>query len=238
MPRRLDVSRQRTRRLWRPALLILLALASTACGSSLGNRVRTLRSPVHVALMADAHDSRIRTATAGVAANEEAVGLVSLDLTVQPAEGNGLGFAARAIGGGESAPNLTELGVLVGSRRLAVDVGIGTRSAFDPDDPDDPYEVPYPIARLGIRSRMDLGQSPFSVHFRAARHIGIGGEADDDLGSPRAGGWNAETALSYTARRFPVTGNLGYRIERFEVFNRDQEVTSLYVGVGVLFGRR
>lgn len=222
----------------RLALLVLLAVLTSACGSSLGQRMRTLRSPVHVAVMADGHDARIRTATGGVAANEESLGLLSLDLTVQPATGTGLGFAARAVGGGEAAPNLTELGILVGSRKLAVDLGLGSRASFDPDDPDDPYDVPYPIARLGIRSRMDLGQSPFSVQFRAARHIGIGGDADDDLGSPRAGGWNAETALSYTARRFPVTGNLGYRIERFEVFNRDQEVTSLYLGVGFLFGRR
>lgn len=222
------------------ALLALLALGTSAC-SGLGQRIRTMRSPVHIALMADGHDARVRTATAGFTIPEQSIGLVSLDLTVQPAEGYGLGFAARAIGGGETAPGFTGAGLLFGSRKIAVEGGLSARTGPDPDDildPENAYDVVYPMVHLGVRSRMDLGRSPFSVQFRAARHIGTGGEGSNLLGGPDASGWSGETSLSYTARRIPVTANLGYRIEQFSVFNQDQEVTSLYLGFGLLFGRR
>lgn len=221
----------------RLALLLLTPLALTGC-AALSQRTSTFRSPVHAVLLADVHDARVHNATGGVVSPETSAGMVSLDLALQRAEGNGLGLAGRMILGGTAAPSSLDASLLVGSKLFAGELGIGTRNGWDPDEPAGTFDIAYPIARFGIRSRANLGNSPFSAHLRAARYVGLPGEEDEDFGPVDLTGWSAESGLSWTWQKFPVTANLGYRIERFRVYTHEQEVSSLYLGAGFLLGRR
>ena len=216
---------------------LVSALALTACGG-LSQRTATLRSPIHAVLLADVHDARVHSALGAVVSPETSAGMVSLDLAMQRAEGNGIGFAGRMILGGSAAPSSLDASMLVGSRLFAGELGIGTRNGWDPDEAAGTFDIAYPIARFGIRSRANLGNSPFSAHLRAARYVGLPGEADPDFGAVDLTGWSAESGLSWTWQTFPVTANLGYRIERFRVYTHEQEVSSLYLGAGFLLGRR
>jgi hypothetical protein len=217
--------------------LLAATLGLTACGG-LSQRAATLRSPIHAVLLADVHDARVHSALGGVVAPATTAGMVSLDLAMQRAEGNGIGFAGRMILGGSAAPSSLDASMLVGSKLFAGELGIGTRNGWDPDEAVGTFDIAYPIARFGVRSRANLGNSPFSAHLRAARYVGLPGETDEDFGPLDLTGWSAESGLSWTWQKFPVTANLGYRIERFRVYTHEQEVSSLYLGAGFLLGRR
>jgi hypothetical protein len=224
-------------RITRLAALLLGTLSLSACGA-LTQRTSTLRSPIHAVLLADVHDARVRSALGAVVAPETSSGMVSLDLALQRAEGNGIGFAGRMILGGTAAPSSLDASMLVGSKLFAGELGIGSRGGWEPDDDVGTFDLAYPIARFGIRSRANLGNSPFSAHLRAARYVGLPTEEDEDFGALNLTGWSAESGLSWTWQKFPVTANLGYRIERFRVYTHEQEVSSLYLGAGFLLGRR
>lgn len=222
----------------RTVFSLLAAALTLGCSGSFANGARTLRSPVHVVLMADIHDARIHSAAGGVLEPEASTALLSLDVAVQRLEGVGPGLAARVVSGGEAGPAVGQLGALFGSRRIAVEAGVGSRNALDPDDPTDGYDTTYPLGYLGLRSRVNLGASPFSVHFRGARYLGLSNEEDSNLGAASPQGWNAETGVTWTSRTIPFSVNLGYRIERFRHFTTEQEISSLALGAGFLLGRR
>lgn len=225
-------------RVTRRLVLALAVVPALGCGGSLGGGARTLRSPVHVVLMADIHDARIRSASGATVQPEASTALLSLDVALQRLQGVGPGFAARVVSGGEGAPAVGQLGALFGSRRIAVEAGVGSRTALDPDDPDGGYDSTYPLAYLGLRSRVNLGASPFSVQFRGARYLGLSDDEDSSLGAASPEGWNAETGVTWTSRTIPFSVNLGYRIERFRHFTTEQEISSLALGAGLLLGRR
>lgn len=224
----------------RHAWLVAIVLVTSGCGTTWGQRVRAMRSPVHASFNAEIHDARTYMDSTGVIAPAASSAMISLDAALQPVEKNGIGVAARLIGGGEEAPGFIEGSLLLGSRRFAVDVGLGSRTGVDPDKPDEkPYDLSYRFAKIGVRSRLNLGQSPFSVQLRAARHVGIGAnEFDSNFGAPDALGWAGETSLSWTRPGSPFTASVGYRIERFEAYRIEQESSALTLGVGLLFGRR
>lgn len=224
----------------RYAVIALAVVTMTGCNTTLGQRARAMRSPVHASFNAEIHDARTYMDSTGVIAPAASTAMVSLDVALQPVENNGIGVAGRLIGGGDAAPGFVEGSVLLGSRRFAVDLGVGSRTGVDPDKPDeDPYKLSYRFAKIGVRSRLNLGHSPFSVQLRAARHVGIGAnEFDSNFGAPDAIGWAGETALSWTRPGSPFTASLGYRIERFEAYRIEQESSALTLGVGLLFGRR
>lgn len=224
----------------RRVLLVAIVLVTSGCGTTLGQRVRAMRSPVHASFSAEIHDARtLMDSTANPLSPAASSALLSLDFALQPVAGNGLGVAGRLIGLGEDAPGFAEGSLLLGSRRFAVDLGIGSRTGPDPDKPDEnPFKVDFRFAKIGVRSRLNLGQSPFSVQFRAARHIGITNEVDSNFGAPDALGWAGETSIGWTRPGSPFTASLGYRIDRFESYRIEQEMSALTVGVGMVFGRR
>lgn len=223
----------------RQTLLIAIVFITTGCGSTFGQRVRAMQSPVHASFSAEIHDARSFADSVGTITPTSSA-LIALDFALQPVERNGIGVAGRLIGMGEDAPGFAEGSILLGSRRFAVDLGLGSRTGPDPDKPDEnPYDILFPFAKIGVRSRLNLGQSPLSVQFRAARHVGIGAnEFDSNFGAPDAAGWAGETSVSWTRPGSPLTASLGYRIERFEAYRIEQQLSALTVGVGMVFGRR
>jgi hypothetical protein len=200
-------------------------------------RADTTRAPGHIAAMIDLHMPSIRSAAGQTLLPEQQSSMVSIEGTYLPLSGNGVGVTARIIVGGNNTPQYTELGFLVGSRQIALDLGVATRRGFNTFTTGI-YDSTHTTARLGLRSRLNLGESGFSLQSRAGRYIGF----PEPRGLPNRAvpqGWNAETGVSWTwPGRIPFTANLGYRIERFRAWNLEQEVSSLTFGTGLLFGRR
>lgn len=196
-------------------------------------------SRVYLTLNYDLHGARLRTATGGVDGGEEEIGMGSLEFSMQKSTGRGLGLAFRTIGGGTDGPEYVEAAVLMGSRRLAFDLGAATRTGYDALGlaGGGAYDTMYIFPRAGFRSRANLGNTDFSVTLRGLYYIGLP-PLDDNLPDGKLEGWSGETGLSWTWKRFPLTVNMGYRIERFQVFDREQETSSFVLGGGLLLGRR
>lgn len=200
-------------------------------------RADTARSPGHFAAMIDVHQPAVRSTDGVVALPEQRPTMISLEGTYQPLSGLGVGVTARIIAFGQNTPQYTEIGFLLGSRRLALDLGGATRRGYSRLGGGG-IDTTYAMARFGLRSRLNLGESGFSVHSRASRYLSFPEPRNADFRAV-PNGWNAETGVSWTSSgRIPLTANLGYRIERFRVWNREQEVSSLTFGTGILLGRR
>lgn len=200
-------------------------------------RADTARAPAHIAGMMDVHLASIRSAAGQTLLPEQQLTMLSFEGTYQPLAGNGVGVTARLITGGRSSPQYTELGFLAGSRRLALDLGFAMRRGFDIRT-SGVFDSTHTMARFGLRSRVNLGESGFSLQSRAGRYLSF----PEPRNAPNRAvphGWNAETGVSWThPGRIPFTGNLGYRIERFRAWNFEEEISSLTIGGGILLGRR
>jgi hypothetical protein len=197
------------------------------------------RSRVYLALMYDLHNTSLRSATGGTLGATEDVSLGSLDFAMQRSTGGGLGIAVRTIGGGSDAPEYLEAALLMGSRRFALDLGAAQRTGFDSAgfSGGGAYDSTYTFVRGGFRSRANLGNTDFSVSLRALYYVDVI-PVKDGFPDSELEGWSGETGLSWTWNRFPLTVNMGYRLERFHVFGREQELSSFSIGTGLLLGRR
>ena len=200
-------------------------------------RADTTRSPAHLAVMMDVHQPSIRSANGAFLLPEQQSTMLSFEGTYLPLAGKGVGVTARLITGGRNSPQYTELGFLAGSRQLAADVGVATRRGFNLRG-GGVYDSTHTMARFGVRSRVNLGESGFSLQTRAGRYLSFP-EPRNAPSRSLPHGWNAETGVSWTwSGRTPFTANVGYRIERFRAWNFEQEVSSLTFGTGILLGRR
>ncbi len=163
----------------------------------------------------------------------------SLEFAMQRSTGGGLGIAVRTIGGGTDAPEYSEFAFLMGTRRFALDIGAAARTGWDSIGVagGGNYDTLHIFPRAGFRSRANLGNTDFSVTLRGLYYVGLP-SLDENLPDANLEGWSAETGLSWTWRRFPLTANMGYRIERFKVYSREQETSSFVLGGGLLLGRR
>lgn len=200
-------------------------------------RADTARSPGHVVAMLDVHFPSVQSTDGTTSLPSERRTMFSAEGTYQPLEGNGVGVTARIIAGGPSSPQYTEIGFLVGSRQLALDLGGATRRGYGRLSGGN-IDSTYAMARLGVRSRVNLGDSQFSLLTRVNRYLSFPEPGGADFRAV-PNGWSGEAGLSWTwPGRIPFTANLGYRWERFRVWNRDQDVSGLSLGGGLLLGRR
>jgi hypothetical protein len=192
------------------------------------------RSPVYMVLALEMHGTRLITGEAGSAAETEP-GMASIDFSIQSSKKAGVGLAFRSIAG-EEAFDFAELAVLIGSRAFSFDIGAATRSGYN-NFTDDLNDTTYTFARIGARSRVNLGSSDFSMTFRGAGYVKVPTPSEEALPSDLKG-FSLETGLTWTWARYPLAASLGYRIEKFNVFGVEQEASSLVLGGGVLLGRR
>ncbi len=207
-----------------------LAAAAPAADSVKGPR----RSPVYMMLMLEVHGTRLITGEAGTGAQTEP-GMGSFDFSIQSSRKSGVGLAFRSIGG-EEAYDYAELGVLLGKRAFSFDLGAATRTGYNTFS-DALNDTTYTFARIGARSRMNLGASDFSLTFRGLGYVKIP-SAREELMSSDLSGMSLETGLTWAWSRFPLAASLGYRLEKFHVFGVEQESSSLTLGGGILLGRR
>lgn len=201
----------------------------------LERQVEVRRAPVHLAVFAEAHSAGLTMSQAGFPLPHAQPTLLSLDATIQRLNKFGPGAGFRIIRGSGKVPEYLEGVVIVGRRQLAADFGFAQRSgphifrggAFD---------SLYAVARLGARSRINLGATGFSLHARGAKYLPL---PEPGTAERQTHGWNTEAGISWThAGAVPLSLNLGYRYEFFRVMNARQEVSGLTLGTGIVLGRR
>lgn len=196
------------------------------------------RSPVYMVLAVEMHGARLITGEGGSAAETEP-GMASIDFSIQSSRNPGVGLALRSISG-KAAYDFAELAMLIGSRAFSLDIGAAQRSGYNYFT-DELNDTTYTFARVGARTRMNLGTSDFSMTFRGARYMKIPTRSEGTVPSSFSSdlaGFSVETGLTWTWARYPLAASLGYRIEKFNVFGVEQETSSLVLGGGVLLGRR
>lgn len=222
----------------RRALMLLAvsaaSLAAQAPAAPTDSAKGPRTSPVYLVLSLDIHASRLISGEGG-SGDETSPGMGSLDFSVQPAKKSGLGFAFRTIGG-DAAYEFAEVALLFGSRRFTIDVGGASRTGYN-ELTDELNDTTYRFARVGARTRLNLGNTDFSVTLRGAAYINVPTPEEEALPSDLTG-FSVESGLSWTWSKYPLNANLGYRIEKFNVFGVEQETSSLILGGGVLLGRR
>ena len=195
-----------------------------------------LVAPAFIALTADFVPVRVETSD-GIFVNPTlARNMTSLEGSWLPLTGRGVGFAGRAIVGGGKGPIYTEANLLLGSREGAVDLGLGTRRAFNVQT-GGTYDSVYTIFKLGARSRYNIGRTPWSLQGRLAKYFNL---PEGGQGNPsNFRGWHAEGGVSWTMPngRAPFTANLGYRRESIRLYDRKQDLSAVFFGAGLLIGR-
>lgn len=211
------------------AALLAQPLAAQAPADSATPR----RSPVYLVAMLEAHNARIVTNGSGGTDGEATDGLGSLDLSIQSARKTGVGLALRTIGG---PYDYAELALLLGSRAFAFDVGAASRTGYN-ELTDEPNDTTYRFARIGFRSRANLGASDLSLTMRILGYVNIPTPEEEALPSELSG-FSAETGIAWTRSKWgvPWTVQLGYRVESFTVFGVEAVTSSVSLGGGVVIG--
>jgi hypothetical protein len=216
------------------ALLLLAVAAPLLAQAPVDSTPAPRSSPVYLTLLLEGHGGRLITGEGG-SGDESRQGLNGADFSIQSSRKAGVGLALRSLSG---PYDYADLSLLLGSRRFSVDIGAASRTGYSTFT-DELNDTTYSFARVGFRSRANLGNTDFSVTMRVLGYVRIPTPEEEALASELEG-FSAETGLAWTYTKWgvPWTAQLGYRLERFVVFGVEQETSSLGVGVGVLLGRR
>lgn len=215
-----------------PALAPAALAAQAAPADTAGLPPEPRRSPVHFLLFGYTQSAEVRTTT-GVATQDESGSIGGVEFLLTPRNG-GIGIHGRMLS--TDGPRIMEGGLLIGSRRFSLDLAYQMRDGYSPAGAGiTNFDSTYAFARGGFRSRANLGNTGFTVGFRAGYYVAI--PSDQDPG-PELEGWEGETQLAWSWSRYPLTLLMGYRIERFLVWGIEQEVSAFSIGGGLAFGRR
>lgn len=207
------------------SLVLPLTFASAELRGQSGSAV-----PSGLGLTILAHEARVRTAAGAQVPPERAVAQFGLELTV-PTPVHALRLAGRILRSTRGTEDLhsTDAGVLLAGRIITFEAAFVRRGSYSPQTGGAHNQVAE-FARAGLRARVAVGNTGFAMHVRGNHYIPTQRAAD---AADAAEGWEAESGVSYSVRRLPLTGMLGYRIERFRVFGVEQEVSSLTFALGV-----
>lgn len=186
-------------------------------------------APRHgVSIAALAHQARVRTALDALMPPERAVSQVGVELGA-PTFWRPMRVAARVLRA-TRADDLASLdaGVVIGGRFVALEAAYATRGSYSPTS-GLAHARTASFARAGLRGRLALGATGFAMHLRGNAYLPTGDDVE---------GWDGESGLTFSTPSWPVTATLGYRLERFRIFDVEQEVSSLTFGLGfTLLGR-
>jgi len=191
-------------------------------------------SPISLQIAGVMQMTEVRSALLQNTPLDRAVSLAGLDVVAAP-RGRGVGVAARVMQstGGTGDLAATELGVLVGGRRLLAEAAYVRRAGYSFES-GYLHDSTHTFMRAGLRWRDVLGNSPFRLGFRAGFYLPPGEGAPED----RLEGWEGETTLAMQFKRVPLSAQLGYRLERFRVSGMEQEVSALMLGMVYTPGAR
>lgn len=193
-------------------------------------------SPVFLSVFAGAHPSTTVTMEGVFAVPDVTRTFVMLEALVQPRQGLGVGAVARLVSAPGNVPRSMNASVLLGARQLALEAGIGSRDGFRPAS-GEINDSTYQTALLGVRSRLNLWETPLSVHAQYARLVSLT-QSGSGSNPAHLKGSQFEAGLTWSLTRWPIGADLRYRQEHFQVYNRVQDVSGLAFGLAVLLGRR
>jgi hypothetical protein len=213
-----------------PAASLAQNPSTTPPAATRDTTTATRRSPVQFLLFGYTQSSEIRT-TDGVTTSDESGPIAGVEFLLALRSG-AFGLHGRLLS--TDGPAVMEGGVVLGSRKFALDLAYMMRDGFNPVN-SQPYDSTYAFARAGFRSRANLGNTGFTVGLRGGYYVGIPGSVDPGADLE---GWEGESQLAWTWSRFPLTVLMGYRLERFRVWGIEQETSALTFGGGVALGRR
>lgn len=186
-------------------------------------------SPAHLSLTFVSHSALVRTSRGAI--TESNTGFSGLEFTLQPKNG-GIGLTGRMLNSPDGLEYL-DGGLLIGSRVFSLDLTYATRTAMSPGGGG--FDSTQSFARGGFRTHVNLGNTGFTARLRANYYVEI---VKPEVPARGIEGWEGETGLGWSWDRFPVTAQMGYRIERFLVHGVEQEVSALVLGAGIVLGRR
>lgn len=212
---------------WTRAMLAgAVGLAAMGLGTRSAPAQAAPRQGVSIAALA--HQARVRTALDALMPPERAVSQMGVELGA-PTFWRPMRVAARVLRA-TRADDLASLdaGVVIGGRFVALEAAYATRGSYSPAS-GLAHARTASFARAGLRGRLALGATGFTMHLRGNAYVPTG----DDIE-----GWDGESGLTFSPASWPVTATLGYRLERFRIFDVEQEVSSLTFGLGfTLLGR-
>jgi hypothetical protein len=210
----------------RATIVCVAAFAATAMAMVDAAAQAAPRQGVSIAALA--HQARVRTALDALVPPERAVSQMGVELGA-PTFWRPMRVAARVLRA-TRADDLASLdaGVVVGGRFVALEAAYATRRSYSPTS-GLAHARSASFARAGLRGRLALGATGFAMHLRGNAYLPTGDDVE---------GWDGESGLSFSPASWPVTATLGYRLERFRIFDVEQEVSSLTFGLGfTLLGR-
>jgi hypothetical protein len=216
-------------------LRALVLVAAAAGGLVLARTADAQRAPgPSLSVSALAHHARVRTALGELMPPERSVPQVGLEITARTFwSPMTLGARVLRSTGGADDLHSEEAGLLISGRYIGVEAAYSRRGSYSPTS-GLAHDRIAEFGRAGIRARMGLGGTGFSLHLRAHAYVPTwrAALAEDDIE-----GWDGETGLRYALTSLPVAAAMGYRLERFRIFGVEQEVSALTFSVGYSLGR-
>lgn len=213
-----------------PRSFMMLAFAtSIALGSvSTANAQRAYKADFSI-MPVSSSIKRAAGSTSGAMVSET-FSLIGIEASVfMP--GGGLGISGRAYSG-KSSLNVDfhkyDGILMLGDRDFRLEAGYSKRTFI-------PVDSTLSLLRAGFGTNISLGTSGVALKFRAGYMLPI---KQPEGKANRINGWEGETAASYTWDRFPVSGMVGYRMERLAGFGLDEQMSSLFIGAGLWFWGR
>jgi len=188
-----------------------------------------------VALRVLFHHALVRSALGDLLPPERRVPQMGIELTL-PTPWRALRAEGRFLRSDRGSLDLRSIdaGLVVGGRVLGVAAAFGQRGSYDPGT-GFAHGRDAEFGRLGVRLRFGAPDAHFILHLRGDGYVPF--DAAENSGDALSG-WDAEGGVTWRTRKLPVTASLGYRLERFQIFGAEQEVSALTLALGVAFGGR
>lgn len=158
--------------------------------------------------------------------------LKGFEAMISPAR-EAVGIGGRVMDGsfGGQKFSLKEGRIFVGESWFHVEAAYGERSVYGTDST-------AVFSKAGLRSIVQIGGSGFSLSASGSKYF-QGDFSKKNAGSDdKPAGWEGETSLFYTAPKFPVFVQLGYRTEYFSFGKREEHQSGIIFGAGLWLGGR
>lgn len=155
-----------------------------------------------------------------------------IEAFLAPPNGGG-GFAGRVLEGSfpDGKLKLKEGMIFLGEDGIRVEAAYGQRSIFGKDSL-------ASFTRVGLRSIIRIGGSGFSLNFSGSKYFTGDFTKNKTDAAARAGGWEGETGLFFTAPKYPVFAQLGYRAQYFSFGTQAEHNGGFILGTGLWLGGR
>lgn len=217
----------------RQALIASFAVLSLVVAPTAASGQYVTRGGVAIRMLS--HQALVRSALGELLPPERRVSQWGLGL-ILPTFWPAMHIEGRVLRGERGSIDLrsVDAGVVLGWRSLGLAAAFGQRGSYDPQT-GLAHGREAEFSRLGLRLATGDPDAMFTLHLRGDAYLPIQKMEDS---ADALSGWDAEGGVTWRTRRLPLTASLGYRLERFQIFRVQQEVSALTVALGLAFGGR